>query len=125
MHWRKVAKADNVDAYVSRVLFNVFLAEERKPWRKRHVLTSNPPAADLSPTRETEPSDRLLRALQSLGPSQRAIVVLRYWQDLSVEQTANVLHCSQGNVKSQSARAIQQLKRALRDGQAMADGETP
>jgi RNA polymerase sigma factor (sigma-70 family) len=55
----------------------------------------------------------LRRALTQLQPSQRTIVVLRYWDDLSVEQTAAVLGCSTGNVKSQAARGLAHLRAAL------------
>jgi DNA-directed RNA polymerase specialized sigma24 family protein len=52
----------------------------------------------------------VLDALATLPPGARAVVVLRYWSDLSVEQVAAVLGCSTGNVKSQSARALDKLR---------------
>jgi RNA polymerase sigma factor (sigma-70 family) len=57
--------------------------------------------------------DEVLAALQSLGPRQRACVVLRYYEDLSVEQTAEILGCSTGTVKSQAARGLDTLRRAI------------
>jgi RNA polymerase sigma factor (sigma-70 family) len=48
-----------------------------------------------------------------LPPQARAVVVLRYWEDLSIEQVADVMRCSAGNVKSQSARALQKLRDEL------------
>ncbi len=58
----------------------------------------------------------LLRALAELKPSQRTIVVLRYWEDQSVETVADLLGVSTGTVKSQSARGLTRLRRLLRTG---------
>jgi DNA-directed RNA polymerase specialized sigma24 family protein len=58
----------------------------------------------------------VLDALATLPPRARAVVVLRYWADMSVEQTAAALGCSTGNVKSQSARALDKLRLQLGDG---------
>ena len=57
----------------------------------------------------------VLDALAALPPKARAVVVLRYWEDLSVEQVADLLGCSTGNVKSQSARALDKLRALLAD----------
>jgi DNA-directed RNA polymerase specialized sigma24 family protein len=73
-------------------------------------------------TRAAEPQTLELRlelteALATLPPKARAVVVLRYWEDMSIEQVAAQLGCSPGNVKSQSARALDKLRRVL-DGPA-------
>ena len=65
----------------------------------------------------------LRRALAQLSPSQRTIVVLRYWDDLSVEQTAAILSCSTGNVKSQAARGLAHLRAALSAAVAAEGGQ--
>lgn len=111
VHWKRAMAARNLDAYVQRALVNTFLAEERKPWRQVMVTASVPD----SPVEVSFPSDhdQALAALQVLGPSQRAIVVLRFWEDLSVEQTAALLGCSTGNVKSQTSRALTRLRQEL------------
>ena len=57
----------------------------------------------------------VLDALAALPPRSRAVVVLRYWEDLSVEQVADLLGCSAGNVKSQSARGLDKLRALLAD----------
>ena len=59
-----------------------------------------------------------LNALATLPPKARSVVVLRYWSDLSVDQVAAVLGCSAGNVKSQSARALDKLRILLGDAAA-------
>ena len=63
----------------------------------------------------------VLDALAVLPPKARAVVVLRYWEDLSVEQVAVLLGCSPGNVKSQSARSLDKLRVLLGDAAATAD----
>jgi len=52
----------------------------------------------------------LMRALAEVPPRQRAVLVLRYWEDMSVEETAAVLSCSPGTVKSQAARGLGTLR---------------
>jgi RNA polymerase sigma factor (sigma-70 family) len=53
----------------------------------------------------------LIAALQRLGPRQRAVIVLRYWMDLTEHETAAVLNCSAGTVKSQASRALAALRK--------------
>jgi RNA polymerase sigma factor (sigma-70 family) len=55
----------------------------------------------------------VLDALATLPPKMRVLVVMRYWADLSVEQVADLLGCSTGNVKSQSARGLDKLRAVL------------
>jgi RNA polymerase sigma-70 factor (sigma-E family) len=111
VHWRRASRADDLDAYVRRTLVNAFLADQRRPWR-RLVLTSATPDVTV-PGPEPGAREELRAALDELGASQRAIVVLRYWDDLSVEQTAAALNCSTGNVKSQAARVLARLREVL------------
>lgn len=113
VHWSRASRADNVDAYVRRSLVNAYLAEGRRPWRRERSTEVLPETAYADPHDSGGDHDELRRALASLGASQRAVVVLRYWDDLSVEQTADALGCSVGNVKSQSARGLTRLREAL------------
>jgi RNA polymerase sigma-70 factor (sigma-E family) len=112
VHWRRVRARGEVDAYVRRMLDNGFLATKRRSWR-REVSAAQVPDAPGPDTADDGTRDQLRRALTRLQPSQRAIVVLRYWEDLSVEQTAAALGCSTGNVKSQAARGLAHLREAL------------
>jgi len=106
--WRRISRQDAAPAYAMRTLLNTFLADRRRR-RASEVLTAELPdrAADLA-----APDVRLavLSALATLPPRSRAVVVLRYWADMSVQETAKVLGCSEGNVKSQSARALEKLR---------------
>jgi RNA polymerase sigma-70 factor (sigma-E family) len=114
VHWRRASRAENVDAYVRRTLVNAFLADRRRPWRRDVPIDVIPERAVFAP--DADGRDQLLTALATLGASQRAIVVLRFWDDLSVEQTARAVGCSTGNVKSQSARGLARLREVLSSG---------
>jgi RNA polymerase sigma-70 factor (sigma-E family) len=113
-HWRKIQRADSPDAYVQRILIN----EANRHWRRRR---NTAPPTDLSPqaTAVPDPSNRvvdrdvLLHALLSLPARQRATVVLRYLEGLSERETAAVLKCGEGTVKSQTSRALGTLKDLL------------
>ncbi|MFE9422346.1 SigE family RNA polymerase sigma factor [Kitasatospora sp. NPDC006697] len=107
--WGRARRADNLDGYARRVLVNTFLAEQRGGWH-RFTVRGAPVGEEVC--READPSGDLdlRRALAALPPRQRASVVLRYYCDLSVEQTAEALACSPGTVKSQSARGLDALR---------------
>ncbi len=115
VHWHRASRTDDLDAYVRRSLVNAFLAEGRRPWRRERSTETLPVTAYADPSGAADDRDQLRRALGGLGASQRAVVVLRYWDDLSVEQTADALGCSTGNVKSQAARGLARLREVLTD----------
>lgn len=123
VRWRKVRAKGTVDGYVRRMLVNGYLATHRRSWR-REVSTPQVPERAAPTGGDDGTRDLLMRALAGLHPSQRTIVVLRYWNDLSVEQTAAALGCSTGNVKSQSARGLHHLRAAL-SGAAVTEGVQP
>ncbi|MFG2556909.1 SigE family RNA polymerase sigma factor [Streptomyces sp. NPDC048581] len=109
--WRRVARADNPEAYVRRML--VSCNSDR--FRKRRVterLTDAPPE---TPGRDAgyagvDERGALLGALAQLPPKQRAVVVMRYWEDLSEAEVADVLGCSVGTVKSQASKGLAKLR---------------
>jgi RNA polymerase sigma-70 factor (sigma-E family) len=109
--WRRISHRDAVNAYAMRTLLNTYLAECRRN-RPKELLTGDLPE---QPDETPSPELRLavLEALATLPPKARAVVVLRYWADLSVDQVAGLLGCSTGNVKSQSARALDKLRLLL------------
>lgn len=116
VHWRRASRAQDLDAYVRRSLVNAFLADGRRPWRRERATGELPDTAYADPSGASDERDDLRRALASLGASQRAVVVLRYWEDLSVEQTADALGVSTGNVKSQASRGLARLRQVLDPG---------
>jgi RNA polymerase sigma-70 factor (sigma-E family) len=119
--WRKIKRQDAAYAYAERTLLNTYLGLRRLK-RPREILTDALPEHPvLPPTPETRIV--VLNALATLPPRARAVVVLRFWEDRSVDQVADMLGCSVGNVKSQSARALGKL-RAVLDG-AVAESGSP
>ena len=114
--WRRVAAADSALAYTQRIMLNLFLTSLRRRWRGESPQENlpEPPAAagggsaDLA--HAVGSRDVLSRALQRLPARQRAVVVLRYYEDLSVEQTAHLLDCSAATVRSQASRALAKLR---------------
>jgi RNA polymerase sigma-70 factor (sigma-E family) len=110
--WPRVSRADNVDAYVRRILVNSHQDELRRPWRRERAVADpalgpTPQGLDVSET------DALLTALRGLPQGQRLVVVLRHYWGLSVEETAGDLGVTTGTVKSQTSRALAALARAL------------
>jgi RNA polymerase sigma-70 factor (sigma-E family) len=114
--WRRIRRQDAVYAYASRTLVNIFLADRRRR-RGRELLTGWLPERP-DPAAAGGPEVRMvvLAALATLPPKTRVVVVMRYWADLSVDQVADVLGCSAGNVKSQSARGLDKLRAILGSG---------
>lgn len=111
-NWRRVRAADNLDAYVHRVLVNQFLGERRRSW-SRVLLSDRPPERVVPPGPGPEEGDVVRAALARLGRRQRAVLVLRFFCDLSVVETAAALRCSTGNVKSQTARGLATMRTLL------------
>ena len=116
-HWRRVRAADNVDAYVRGVLTHAWLDELRRPWRREAPAAVLPDRPDSWPG-ASRVGDRLLLLdlLAQLPARRRAVVVLRFYCDLSVEETADILRISTGTVKSQAARGLQALRLLAEEG---------
>ncbi|NUT93762.1 MAG: SigE family RNA polymerase sigma factor [Saccharothrix sp.] len=108
--WNRVDRHEALDAYTRQTLVRTFVSDLRRGWfRKERVSDTTPEAASVG---RGSAEDRLvlLEALAKVPPRQRAVLVLRYWEDLSVEETARALRCSEGTVKSQAARGLQTLR---------------
>ena len=117
--WARVAGTGDPDAYVRRIVIN----ENHSRFRRRRVaenlvdaVPEPPPQPAADPLGDSE---ALMRALRRLGPRQRAVVVLRFWMDMSEAETAAALGCSVGTVKSQASRALA----ALRGSAELMEGE--
>jgi len=111
--WDRVSRHEVLDGYARRTLVRTFLDERRRGWFRRERVAAAPPENGWQPTDGAEDRLVLLDALSAVPPRQRAVLVLRYWEDLSVEETAGLLRCSTGTVKSQAARGLQALRLAL------------
>ncbi len=111
----RLARRDGLEPYLRQVVVRTFLAERRRVRWRRERLTGEPP--DLpEPGPATEVRVVLWQALGSVPARQRAVLVLRYWHDLSVLETAAALGCSAGTVKSQGNRGLSALRRRLGPG---------
>lgn len=113
--WWRVRSAHDPVAYVHGVLVKSFLSDRR---RRSSGELPTPDLPERSGT-DADPADRvaLLAALAELGPVDRAVVVLRFWEDRSVAQTAADLGLSEAAVKNRSLRALKSLRGLLSDPQ--------
>ena len=111
--WKRVSAADDPTAYVSGIVLKTFLSERRRRSSTEVVVA----AVEDSEMSLEDPTLRLtlLAALRTLAPLDRAVVVLRYWEDRSVEETAQALHLSSAAVKNRSLRALAALRTQLDD----------
>jgi RNA polymerase sigma-70 factor (sigma-E family) len=109
--WRRVRSAEELDAYTRRILTRCFLDERRRPWRREAPVDRLDDRPGTTSAREDVLDVRA--AMATLPRRQRATLVLRYWSDASVSETADALGCSEGTVKSQTARAIGTLRGLL------------
>lgn len=108
--WPVVAAAENPDAYVRGMLTNAWLDERRRPWRREHPTVSLPHMVQPGPESFVPVREALFGLLDSLPPQRRAVVVLRFYCDLTVAQTAAALGIPVGTVKTQSARGLAALR---------------
>jgi RNA polymerase sigma-70 factor (sigma-E family) len=111
-HWNRARDASSTDAYARTILVRAFLAGRRSAWARHVQLDGDYPEHPAA----AEDHDAFLdvrAALATLPPRQRATLVLRYCYGLPVDQTAKELGCSEGTVKSQTAKGLTALRRAL------------
>ncbi|MGX6608069.1 SigE family RNA polymerase sigma factor [Micromonosporaceae bacterium Da 78-11] len=115
VNWQRVCAVDNLDGYVHRIMMRRYLDERRRGWARVLLGDRVPELSVTAAGPGVEERDALVAALRTLPKGQRAVVVLRYFGDLSVEATAKALGCSEGNVKSQCSRGLATL-RSILDG---------
>ncbi len=111
-NWARASRADNLDGYARRTLVNTFLAEQRTSWWRRVDLRGTEHERP-EPGEDVDAALDLRAALARLPARQRATVVLRYFSDLPVSETAQALGCSEGTVKSQTSKAVETLRELL------------
>jgi RNA polymerase sigma-70 factor (sigma-E family) len=109
--WHRIERFESVDAYVRRALVTTYASWWRRKWRAETPTRDIP---DLLSTQdaynEVDLRESVRRALEQLPARQRAVVVLRYFEDLSEADTAAALGCSVGAVKSHASRALSKLR---------------
>ena len=118
--WDCLRERAATDAYVRRTITRQYVSWQRQPWRRDEVASDDLPetVADVGPRPPVDPSGRLWDLVAALPPQQRAAVALRYYEQLSVAETAAVLGCSTGTVKSNTSRGIEALRRLVAHQQA-------
>ncbi|MFG2064090.1 SigE family RNA polymerase sigma factor [Micromonospora sp. NPDC048871] len=110
--WHRVSRHEVLDAYLRQIIVRAFLDERRRGWWRREQVDGAHPERP-APTEAPENRLVLLQALAAVPPRQRAVLVLRYWEDLPVDEVATLLRCSPGTVKSQAARGLDTLRGLL------------
>lgn len=117
--WHRVGLEEKLDAYARQILVRTFLDETRRGFFRRER-----PISDFGDRPLPQPDDHvenrmvLDQALAAIAPRQRAVLVLRIWEDLSVEDTAKAMGCSTGTVKSQLARGLAAMRSLVPAGSA-------
>jgi RNA polymerase sigma-70 factor (sigma-E family) len=118
--WPRMHGSERIDNYTRRVLLRCWLDEQRRPWRRRERRDGVVPEQPGPQPGESDLSDVLVRALGEIPPRQRAAVVLRFCSDLAIADVAAALGCSEGTVKSQTARGLDALRAVIERREVMA-----
>ncbi|MCW2785458.1 MAG: polymerase subunit sigma-70 [Marmoricola sp.] len=112
--WDRVTAAQSVDAYARRIMVNENTSSWRRLWRHREVVTDTSRHDVPVPASEYDGvADALWETVCALPERQRAVIVLRYYEQLSERETADALGVSPGTVKSQASRALTTLRGRL------------
>ncbi|CAN5676109.1 SigE family RNA polymerase sigma factor [soil metagenome] len=109
--WSRLDRGPALRSYAHRAVTTAVLDQGRRPWRREHLRDF--PDVPVSSDHDSDRRLSVLAALRDLPVRRRACLVLRYFADLSVEETAEVLGVSTGTVKSTTARALDQLRTTL------------
>jgi len=117
--WTRVRQRDTLANYGRTVLLRTWLDEKRRPWRRAERSEADLPEVSADGADPADETGRLWarelvhQGLLRLPRRQRAVLVLRYFDDLSVAETAEIMRCSEGTVKSQTARGLAALRVAV------------
>lgn len=112
LRWAKIRTVSNIDGYVHRILVRRYIDETRRGWAR--VLLAWRETGTAAPAEPSvEDSHVVQAALAKISRGQRAVLVLRYFCDMPVQEVATVLGCSAGTVKSQTARGLAAMRDVL------------
>jgi RNA polymerase sigma-70 factor (sigma-E family) len=120
LSWDRVQRRELVDGYVRRILVNEHNSLWRRPWKRNEHSTDTLPDRAFVDVHHDGVNEALWEFMQTLPRKQRAVVVLRYYEDLSEAETAQVLGISVGTVKSQASRALAALRSRVQDDPVLA-----
>lgn len=122
--WPRVGRADDPLAYVRRIAINAAIAQHRRASARRETTVTTLPDRPVdSLADELVARDEVWSAIAALPPRQRAVVVLRFYEDLSEKQIAEVLRCRPGTVKSQASAALATLRARLGEAAPSHEGD--
>jgi RNA polymerase sigma-70 factor (sigma-E family) len=111
--WRRIGAMDAPEQYVRRMILNEFLSWRRRPAAR--LIPRDPVTFDAAGPGNAEATvderDQLLRLIAALPPKQRAVIALRYYEDLSDQEIAGLLGCRPVTVRTQAMRALSTLRR--------------
>jgi len=117
MNWSRVRQMESPEAYVRKVMVNALISHRRRPAWRREVLRDQPPERQVdSPEQEAVEHTWLWPLVCALPERQRAVIVLRYYEDLAESEIAEALGCAVGTVKSQASDAMKRLRRDVPAG---------
>jgi RNA polymerase sigma-70 factor (sigma-E family) len=120
-------RVEDPERYLRRTLYNLAADGWRRRGARRakfRLLASPPNGFAIDPATTVDLRDALVRDLRMLAPRQRAVLVLRYWEQLSQAETAQLLGCSEGTVKSAASRGLQRLRELAASREAPAEGRS-
>lgn len=124
--WPRLKRDGSLNAYARRTVLSVVRDDGRRPWRRRERVSERlPEALTVDAHAAVDVRLSLAHHLQQLPQRQRAVVILRYIEDLSVVQTAALLRIEPGTVKSQASRGLATLRELLEPSGLLADPEFP
>lgn len=115
LSWDSVRRRELVDGYLRRILVNEHNSLWRRAWKRRETSTDVPPDQQAHDRHDDGESAALWEFVQTLPRKQRAVIVLRYYEDLSEVETADALGISVGTVKSQASRALAAMRSRVHD----------
>jgi RNA polymerase sigma-70 factor (sigma-E family) len=108
--WPRVRRAEDAFAYTRTTMVRLFISEQRRPWRRLELSSDDPPEPAV-PAVDLDGRLDMVALVHELPARQRLVVLLRFVEDLSVAQVADLLGCHQGTVKSQTHVALNTLRR--------------
>jgi RNA polymerase sigma-70 factor (sigma-E family) len=114
--WPRIHRDGQVDAYARKIVVRAAIDDSRRWFRRTETAMGAVPDTLPAAVPGVDDAIDVRRALAELPPGQRAAVILRYWEDLPVAETAELLGCSEGTVKSQAAKGLATLRRLLAAG---------
>ena len=126
LSWDKVQDRQMLDGYVRRIIVNEHNSLWRRAWKRRELSTDVvPDHQSVSDVHDDGRSAALWDFVQTLPRKQRAVIVLRYYEDLSEAETADILGISVGTVKSQASRALAAMRSRVHDNPVLAQDRAP